>query len=171
MADQTQILSHWVQHFDGLNQSTQTFYSMVQKAVEGKKIPDVKFARVDFKEGGIFSSSREYLRIVRGDLRYEICGAPFGNGFFVSSRLFADGKFGDSLMGSMERGGLMANLAGAAAAKVMGSDTYMKIDSAQMYLQLVHRGLLEAVDAMTSAAKLPPLAEADRKPVMKGFFQ
>jgi len=144
---------------------------MVQKAVETKKIPDVKFSRVEHKEGGLFSSSREYLRVVRGDLRYEICGAPFGNGFFVSSRLFADGKLGDSLLGSMERGGLMANIAGAVTSRVVGADTYMKADSAIMYLQLVHRGLLEAVDAMTTSASLPRLPEAERKPVMKGFFQ
>jgi hypothetical protein len=171
MAEQTQILSHWLQHFEGLNQSTQAFYGMVQKAIEGKKMSDVKFSRVDFKEGGIFSSAREYLRIQRGDLRYDIGGAPFGNGFFVSARLFAEGKFGDQLLGSMERGGMISQIAGGITAKVVGADTYMKIDSAHMYLQLVHRGLLEAVDAVTSAANLPRLAEAERKPIMTGFFQ
>ena len=40
-----------------------------------------------------------------------------------------------------------------------------------MYLQLVHNGLLEAVDTMTSAASLPRLADEDRKPILKGFFQ
>lgn len=171
MAEHTQLLSHWMQHFEGMNQSTQAFYGLVQKAVEAKKIPDMKFGRTDFKEGGIFSASREYLDIRRGDLRYFICGAPFGNGFFVSSRLIAEGRFADSLMGSMERGGLMANIAGAAISKLAGTDTFMKIDAAHMYLQLVHRSLLEALDSMTAAAKLPPLAESERKPVMKGFFQ
>lgn len=171
MAEHTQLLSRWSQHFEGLDQSTQAFYNLVQSAVEKRKIPDVKFARVDFKEGGLFSSSREYLRVTRGDLRYDICGAPFANGFFVSSRLFADGKFADSLMGSMERGGMIGQLASGITAKVIGSDTYMKIDSADMYLQLVHRGLLEAVDSMTATASLPKLSEAERRPVMKGFFQ
>jgi hypothetical protein len=171
MAEKTHILSHWTQHMEGLNQSTQQFYTMVQSAVEKKKIPDVKFARVDFKEGGMFSSSREYLRIVRGDLRYDICGAPFGNGFFVSSRLFAEGKFADGLMDSMDRGGALSQIASGITSKVIGSDTYMKIDSAHMYQTLVHRGVLESIDEMTSAANLPPLPEAERKPVLKGFFQ
>lgn len=96
MAEQTQILSHWLQHFEGLNQSSQAFYGLVQKAVETKKIPDVKFSRVDFKEGGIFSSSREYLRVQRGDLRYDIGGAPFGNGFFVSARAAGHPRAGDA---------------------------------------------------------------------------
>src|SRR4051812_35338263 len=171
MAEQTQILSHWLQHFEGLNQSTQAFYGAVEQAVNAKQIPEVKFSRVDFKEGGVFSSSREYLRIKRGDLRYDIGGAPFGNGFFVSARLFAEGKFADEFLGAMERGGLIANMAGAVTSKVIGANTYMRIDQAHMYLQLVPRGLLEAVDAVTSAAKLPPLPEPERKPVMKGFFQ
>ena len=171
MAEKTHILSHWTQHMEGLNQSTQQFYTMVQTAVEKKKIPDVKFTRVDFKEGGMFSSSREYLRIVRGDLRYDICGAPFGNGFFVSSRLFAEGKFADGMLDSMDKGGVLGQIAGGITAKVMGADTYMKIDSAHMYQILVHRGVLESIDAMTAAANLPPLPEAERKPVLKGFFQ
>src|SRR5690349_19682035 len=165
MAEQTQILSHWTQHFEGLNQSTQQFYGLVQSCVEKKKIPEARFTRVDFKEGGIFSSSREYLRIVRGDLRYDICGAPFGNGFFISSRLFADGKLADSLLGSMDRGGVLSQVAGGITAKVVGADTYMKIDSARMYQTLVHRGLLQAIDSMTTAANLPRLTDDERKPV------
>lgn len=171
MAEETQLLSHWAQHFERLNQSTQAFYGLVQSAVEGKQIPKVEFKHVEFKEGGIFSASREYLRIKRGDLRYDICGAPFGNGFFVSSRLFAEGKFAESILGDMQRGGLIASAAGGILGKLVGSDTYYKYDSAQMYLQLVHAGLLEAVDSITTAASLPKLADAERKPILKGFFQ
>jgi hypothetical protein len=170
MAEQTQLLSHWAQHFDGLDQSTQQFYSQIQQAVQRRKMPDVKFSKVDMKEGGVFSSSREYFRVQRGDLRYDICGAPFGSGFFVSSRLFADGKFGDSVLGSMERGGLVAKMAGAVASKVVGADTYYRIDTANMYLQLVHGALLEVVDEMSSTANLPRLAHAERKPILQGFY-
>jgi hypothetical protein len=171
MAEQTQMLSHWSQHVEGLNQSTQQFYAMVEAAVEKRKIPDVKFSRVDFKEGGIFSSSREYLRIARGDLRYDICGAPYGNGFFVSSRLFTEEKFADRTLLSMAKGGILSGLAAGLTAKVVGAGTYMKVDSAQMYQQLVHRSVLEAIDTMTAAASLPPLPEPERKPVLKGYFQ
>jgi hypothetical protein len=171
MAEQTHILSHWTQHLEGLNQSTQMFYSLVEGAIARRKIPDVKITRIDFKEGGIFSSSREYLRIVRGDLRFDVCGAPFASGFFVSARLFAEGKFGDKLLGDMDKGGFIAQMTSGVAAKLVGADTYMKIDSAHMYQTLVHRGLLEAIDQMTSAANLPPIPEPERKPILKGFFQ
>ena len=93
MAGQTELLSQWFQHFENLHQSVDPFYDPIETAVRKREIPDVKFERVNFKEGGLLSESREYLRIKRGDLRYDICGAPFGNGFFVSSRLIAEGKW------------------------------------------------------------------------------
>ena len=37
-----------------------------------------------YKEGGLATAKREYLRIQRGSLVFDICGAPFGNGFFFS---------------------------------------------------------------------------------------
>lgn len=170
MAEHTQLLAHWASHFEGLNQSTQDFYGAVQAAVEKRRLPDVKFSRVDLKEGGLLSASRQYLRILRGDLRYDVCGAPFANGFFVSARLFADGKFADNLLGSMQQGGMFSQMAGALTAKVVGADTYMKIDTAYMYKQLVHSALLETVDAMLKGANLPPVSEAERRPVMTAFF-
>ena len=87
MAEETQLLSTWSQHFEGLNTSVVQFYESVESAVRKRRIPSVEFSRFNLKEGGLLSSSREYLRVKRGDLRYDICGAPFGNGFFVSSRL------------------------------------------------------------------------------------
>jgi len=171
MAEQTQLLSTWSQHFPGIAADVNRFYASVEAAVKERKVPDVKFTRELFKEGGLFSSSREYLRIRRGDLRYDICGAPFANGFFVSSRLFAEGKFADGLIGGLSSGGVLKQLVGSLAAVVVGSDTYYKLDTAQMYLQLVHHSLLDAVDALNSAANLPMLAESERKPILQSFFQ
>src|SRR5579862_2651028 len=129
MAEKTQLLSHWARMVEDLNQSTQAFYGLVEQAVERRKMVKVEFKRVDFREGGIFSASREYLRIRRGDLRYDICGAPFGNGFFVSSRLFAEGDFAEGILRDMQQGGLVAGTAGAIIGKLVGSDTYYKYDT------------------------------------------
>lgn len=141
-----------------MKQSAQEFYGAVEAAVKRKEIPDVKFSRVEFKEGGMFSAKREYLQIKRGDLSTYVCGAPFGNGFFVSSRLFADGSFIDAALGS----GVMKAL--------VKPDTFFKVDSSQMYLSLVHSGLVEVIDKLTSAQNLPSLAESERKPVMREFY-
>lgn len=171
MAEQTELLSQWFRTFDGANADVTKFYGSIENAVGSRGVPDVTFSRPHFKEGGLLSASREYLRIERGDLRYEIGAAPFGRGFFVSARLFAQGKFVDSMVGDMKSGGLLGQVSGLLTSKVLGVDTYYKLDTAQAFLQLTHGALMEAVDALTTAANILPLSDSERRPILKGFFQ
>lgn len=76
--------SHWHTLIDGLNTSGLVFYEAVEEAVKAREVPDVGFSRVDFKEGGLASAKREYLRIERRNVAFDICAAPFGNSFFFS---------------------------------------------------------------------------------------
>jgi hypothetical protein len=171
MAEQTELLSQWFRTFDGANADVDAFYGTIEKAVGSRGVPDVKFSRPHFKEGGMLSASREYLRIERGDLRYEVGAAPFGKSFFVSARLFAQGKLVDTMVGDMKGSGMLGQVTGLLTSKVLGVDTYYKLDTAQAFLQLTHSALMEAVDAITTSAKLPTLSESERRPILKGFFQ
>jgi len=83
-ASPTEFISHWPQLIAKLQYSSQEFYAKIEKALEERKIPDLKFSRVEWPEGGLLSDRREYLRIVRERLTFDVCGAPFGTGFFVS---------------------------------------------------------------------------------------
>jgi len=47
-------------------------------------MPNVTLSRVTHSQSGIFSAKREYLRVVRNEYIFDICAAPFGNGFFFS---------------------------------------------------------------------------------------
>ncbi len=78
------VLSHWSRLFEGLSASPLGFYKSVEQAVERRQLPDTSRSRVDWHEGGVLSAKREYLRVERGRLVFDICGAPYGNGFFVS---------------------------------------------------------------------------------------
>lgn len=60
------------------------FYAAVEQALQPRQIPDLLTSRVDWKEGGLLSARREYLRVKRGKLAFDICAAPFGTGFFFS---------------------------------------------------------------------------------------
>ncbi len=80
-------IPHWHQLIDNLEASPTAFYDSVETAIEERKIPDTKTSRVEWKEGGIASAKRLYLRVTRGQLTIDVCGAPFGRGFFFSSRL------------------------------------------------------------------------------------
>jgi hypothetical protein len=79
-----EVLSHWSKLIEGLNASPLAFYESVERALEARELPDTKRSRVDWHEGGAMSAKREYLRVERGRYLFDICGAPYGKGFFVS---------------------------------------------------------------------------------------
>lgn len=84
MAKQQNVISHWYQLIENFHTSTLTFYESVELAIQRREVPDIQTSREDFKEGGLLTAKREYLRIVRGKFTFDICGAPFGTGFFFS---------------------------------------------------------------------------------------
>lgn len=86
MADPTpdEVLSHWAQLCEGLQASPKEFYEQVVAATSRRSIPDTVIETVEYKEAGAFSGVRQYLRLRRRREVFDICGAPFGNGFFFS---------------------------------------------------------------------------------------
>jgi hypothetical protein len=60
------------------------FYKQVEVAVGKRLIPDTVIERVEYREGGVFSGVRQYLRVRRRREVFDVCGAPFGNDFFFS---------------------------------------------------------------------------------------
>lgn len=79
------VRSHWASLVENMEASPQEFYEHVTDAVKNREIPDIEIGRVTWKEGGILSADRVYLRVSRGRYLYDICAAPFGTGFFFSS--------------------------------------------------------------------------------------
>lgn len=84
MAAGSNVISHWYKLYENFQTSSLEFYAAVEAALKPREIPDTSTYRVDWKEGGLVSARREYLRVVRGRLRFDICAAPFGTGFFFS---------------------------------------------------------------------------------------
>jgi hypothetical protein len=78
------VLSHWDRLHENLQESPQAFYQGVEEALQRREIPNAKISRVEHKEGGVLSAQRLYLRVEREQLVFDICGAPFGTGFFTS---------------------------------------------------------------------------------------
>ncbi len=79
------VLAHWSTLVEDMQASPREFYNHVVAAVDKREIPAIRIERVTRKEGGLLSADREYLRVIRGRYRYDICAAPFGTGFFFSS--------------------------------------------------------------------------------------
>jgi hypothetical protein len=77
-------IGHWSRLFEGLQAAPMEFYQQVELAVRNREIPETVAELIEYREGGAFSRVRVYMRIRRRREVFDVCGAPFGNGFFVS---------------------------------------------------------------------------------------
>jgi hypothetical protein len=80
------VIDHWYALVPGFNSSTKDFYEAVEKELKDREVPGLEIFHVDFAEGGIISNKREYLRMTRERLVFDICAAPFGTSYFFSCR-------------------------------------------------------------------------------------
>jgi len=66
--------------------SSGDFYTSIQKELDARKVPGLEISRIELSEGGLLSDNREYLRLKRERLVFDICAAPFGTSYFFSFR-------------------------------------------------------------------------------------
>jgi hypothetical protein len=79
------VVSHWHKLVEDFQTTSLGFYDAVEKALEKRNIPKLKTSRVDWQEGGALSPRREYLRVHGEHHCFDMCAAPFGNGYFFSA--------------------------------------------------------------------------------------
>jgi hypothetical protein len=80
-------ISHWHQLIENLNASSSAFYDSVQGSLAIRCVPDTTISRIEYQEAGLMSAKRTYLHVARGRQVVDVCAAPFGTGFFISSWL------------------------------------------------------------------------------------
>ncbi|MFY9824898.1 MAG: hypothetical protein WAM82_26205 [Thermoanaerobaculia bacterium] len=91
-----QVEGHWHSLIEGFSTSSLDFYELVKAGIARREIPDLKISQVEWKQGGLGSGKRVYLRVSREGLNFDVCAAPFGTGYFFSwwlakiSRVFLD---------------------------------------------------------------------------------
>jgi hypothetical protein len=85
-AKRADVIDHWYTLVPGFHTSTKEFYEGVEKALKAREIPDMEMSHVEFAEGGALSRQREYLRMSRERLVFDICAAQFGSASFFSCR-------------------------------------------------------------------------------------
>lgn len=162
----SQVLSHWNHMVPGMQQSSDEFYTAIDRLIGEQRLDGVKVERVNISEGGMLSAKREYLQVRRKDHVFHICAAPFGSGFFVSWWL---GEVRSGLMATLSDlpfvgwlFGLLANLA-----KPL---TYYRIDTALMFQSVTHGAVMEALESVINAKGARALTDIERKPMMRDFF-
>lgn len=80
------VIDHWYALVPGFNSSSKEFYEGIEKELETREVPGLEIFHVDFAEGGVLSQKREYLRMTRERLVFDICAAQFGTAYFFSCR-------------------------------------------------------------------------------------
>lgn len=161
-----EVLSHWNTMVEGLQQSSNEFYSESDRNLAAHQLRDVKTERVKISEGGPFSANREYLQIRHSDFVYHVCAAPYGNGFFVSSWL---GEFESGFwawLASIPYVGAVVRF----FRSFLKPMTYYRVDTAMMFHTVVHASVTKALDSVLKARGMKELTELERKPVMKDLF-
>lgn len=81
-----EVLSHWYTPVPNFSASTGDFYAAVETELKAQKVPGLTISRIKLSEGGILTDNREYLRMTRERLVFDVCAAPFGANFFYSCR-------------------------------------------------------------------------------------
>jgi len=158
------VRSHWNHFFEGLSESSQSFFTAVEQAVEKQKLPDIKFSRVIFRQGGIFSDKREYLRVEHRDHIFDICAAPFGTGFFFSWWLSEPAPHG--LWGII----LNIPVVGMLAQRFIRPLTYYSMDTSAMVQSAISGAINEVLESITKAKGLRALSDAEKQPIMRDLF-
>ena len=80
------VMEHWYALIPGFNTPAKDFYEAVEKELKEREVPGLEVFHVDFAEGGALSAKREYLRMTRERLVFDVCAAPFGKAYFFSCR-------------------------------------------------------------------------------------
>ena len=140
------VLSHWYRYVEDFSTSGLEFYASVEAAVTRRGLPGVTLSRVRFLEGGIFSAKREYLRVQRERVVFDICAAPYGRGgYFFSWRL-----------GEL-RGSLLARPFVWLYRRLFRPKTYYRLDIALLFQEAVQAAVNEVLEGLLSEQGLRAL--------------
>lgn len=80
------VLDHQATYLENFSISPGDLYKAIEAEIAERKMPDIEVSRFFFREGGLLSANREYLRVRRERFAYIVCAAPWGTSFFFSTR-------------------------------------------------------------------------------------
>lgn len=155
--------SRWKTLIDDFEFSPKEFYSLLKTELQSHGITRIKITEELIKEGGMMSHSRIYLRVIWKDYQYEICGAKFGNGFFISWWLLYKDSIGKILISKIP-------FIGGWIAQKLYPVTYYRIDTASMFMSYAQASVLKVINDITNNKGVRILNESERKPILNDIF-
>lgn len=85
-----EVVEHWYSLVSSEKFSSKEVYELIEKEIAAQKVPGLEIARIDLAEGGLLSDAREYLRMKRERLIFDVCAAPVGVNYFFSYRFYVE---------------------------------------------------------------------------------
>ena len=152
----TKVNKHWHHYFNDFTYSPQDFYQSIASIINEKDIPGVELKSIAYSEGGLLSANREYLRVERGEMVFDICAAPFAKGFFVSSWQGELPQFKRYFFSSIP-------FVGESLDRAFFTKTYFQMDTELMFANSIHSAVLEAIKGITDDMGIRDLTELERQ--------
>ena len=156
--------SHWNTLIENFEFSSKDFYYKVKKELLSNGISGITSSYVQLSEGAIFSPKRRYVRLHWKNHQYDICAAPFGNGFFVSWWLQYKITIGQILIN-------LIPFVGGWLVRKLYPTTFYKIDTASMFQHYCHQSVLKVIQDITDGKGIRVMTEDEKKPIMRDIFK
>ena len=80
------VQHQWMVPLENFQSDVGLFYAAIEETVRERQLPPMHLIRIPWREGGLLSSGREYLRIMRERLVFDVGCGPFGTYWFYSCR-------------------------------------------------------------------------------------
>lgn len=80
------VYEQWLTPLLEFRSDTAGFYKAVEEGLDHLEVPELVTERLVFRDGGFLSAGREYLRVRRELLVFDILSAPFGKCWWFSCR-------------------------------------------------------------------------------------
>ncbi|UPT67969.1 MAG: hypothetical protein M0D57_04715 [Sphingobacteriales bacterium JAD_PAG50586_3] len=151
------VYGHWDLLIPSFDYSVGDFYFKVHEALKSHDLQDVDFEEIYLYESTrFFSPQRNYYRVMWREKVFDICAAPYADGFFVSWWLFEKEPFWLRLLSKIP--GI-----GPWLVSLIKPVTYYKIDTARMFQAYLQHSVVAAIEEIT-ATKGVRLTEAQKTP-------
>jgi len=144
-ATEQETVSSWRQKLPPGQYSSKEIYDTIIMKLETCGVPGITFSGLTYPQGNLFSNRREYLRIFRAHLVFDICAAPFANEFFVSWYMGTTKNMWQGVLTSLP-------LIGKGIAAGFYRKTFYMQDAEALYRELVHRCVTETIEGVTTVA-------------------
>lgn len=80
------IFAHWYVPLMDFESDTGQFFQSLEEEMTKRRVPELVVERIHFKNAGLLSANRAYLRLRRERVVIDVCSAPFGTSWWFSAR-------------------------------------------------------------------------------------